>query len=257
MSALNMNARIPRLFRTYQAPEYQAPNCKIWEAARATSASPTFFKSIVIDGEPYLDGGMGHNNPVLQVLQEAELMFPDRHVACIVSIGAGQAQTLRIPKTGWFKGVLPLKVIDAMRNIATDCEESAQVAARRFEHAPRVYFRFNVEQGLQEIGLEQWERLDEVRAHTGQYIRMADVNPKLESAVVSICGRQRVIPTVHIGTAVSNLCYPCSVLPFAYCRWKSLNPSQSAVQSEELPASYLFLYGKARYSYENARVFFP
>ena len=209
MSALNMNARIPRLFRTYQAPKHQAANCAIWEAVRATSAAPTFFKRIVIDGEPYVDGGMGCNNPVQQVLQEAELLFPDRHVACIVSIGAGQAQTIGIPKPGWFQPVLPFQVVDAIRQIATDCEASAQVAAQRFERTPGVYFRFNVEQGLQEVRLEQWERLDAVRAHTGQYIRMADVDRKLDTAVASICGRQRVVPTVHTSMAAPDLCRSC------------------------------------------------
>ena len=205
MSALNMNAKIPRLFRTYEAPKYTTPNCTIWEAVRATSASPNFFKRIVIDGEPYVDGGMGCNNPVQQVLQEAELVFPDRHVACIISIGAGQARTLSIPKLGWFQRVLPLQVVEAIRKIATDCEESAQVVARRFERTPGIYFRFNVEQGLQEIGLEQWERLDGVRAHTGQYTRMADVDPRLDAAVTSICGRQRVVPTAHTSTDVKSI----------------------------------------------------
>ena len=205
MSALNINAQIPRLFRTYQAPKYPSPNCTIWEAVRATSAAPTFFKHIVIDGESYIDGGMGCNNPVQLVLQEAELMFPDRHVACIVSI-TGQAQTITIPKPGLFQRMLPLQVVDAIRKIATGCEASAQVAARRFERTPGVYFRFNVEQGLQEVGLEQWEGLDEVRAHTGQYIQMADVDLRLDAAAASICGRQRVVATVHTSTDVPHLC---------------------------------------------------
>ena len=206
MWALNVNSQIPRLFRTYQAPKYPAPNCTIWEAVRATSAAPAFFKRIVIDGEPYVDGGMGCNNPVQQVLQEAELVFPERHVACIISIGTGQARTISIPRISWFQRVLPLNVLEAMRKMATDCEATAQVAARRFERTPGIYFRFNVEQGLQEVGLEQWERLDEVRAHTGQYIRMAHVDPRLDAAVISICARERVVPTVHASTDVPNLC---------------------------------------------------
>jgi len=44
-----------------------------------------------------------------------------------------------------------------MRQIATDCEEECTNAARHFEHTPGVYFRFNVEQGLQGVGLEQWK----------------------------------------------------------------------------------------------------
>src|SRR5882724_2369789 len=59
MSALNMKARIPCLFRTYKAPEFQSPNCTIWEAARATATTPMFFDRIVINGEPFVDGGMG------------------------------------------------------------------------------------------------------------------------------------------------------------------------------------------------------
>ena len=201
-----MNPQIPCLFRTYQAPKYPAPNCTIWEAVRATSAAPAFFKRIVIDGEPYVDGGMGCNNPVQQVLQEAELMFPDGQVACIISIGNGQAQTISIPKPGWSQGMLPLTAVDAMQRIATDCVESAQVAARRFEGTPGTYFRFNVEQGLQEVGLEQWERLEELSALTGNYIRMADVDPRLDAAVASICERQGVVPTAHTSTDVPNLC---------------------------------------------------
>ena len=31
-------------FRTYIVRNHTTPNCKIWEAARATTAAPTFFK---------------------------------------------------------------------------------------------------------------------------------------------------------------------------------------------------------------------
>ena len=111
MSAMNMNAQIPRLFHPYQAPKYPAPNCTIWQAVRATPAMPTFFKHIVINGEPY---GMGCNNPVQHMLYETKLMFPDGHVACIISIGVGQAWTISIPMPGWFQWVSPLKVVDTI-----------------------------------------------------------------------------------------------------------------------------------------------
>ena len=250
MSALNMNARIPRLFRTYHAPKYLFPNCTIWEAVHATSAVLIFFPRIVIDGEPYVDGSMGCNNPVLQVLQEAELLFPDRHVACIFSIGTGQAHTIGIPQPGH-----ELQVVEALRKIAADCKASEQVAAWRFERTPGVYFHFNVEQGLQEVRLEQWERLDEVRAHTGQYIRMAHVEPRLDAAVTSICARERVVPTVHAGTDVPYLCSSCLGSTFA-SRWKDPISPRPAVKFEKLPASVLCLCQKTRNSHENARVFF-
>jgi len=40
MSALNMNARIPRLFRTYKAPEYQSP--KLRDMGRPLALLPLF-----------------------------------------------------------------------------------------------------------------------------------------------------------------------------------------------------------------------
>ena len=68
------------LFRTYNI-ESPNDNIRIWEAARATSAAPTLFKRISIGPkgaeEEFLDGGMGCNNPVLRLIEEAEEAFPD------------------------------------------------------------------------------------------------------------------------------------------------------------------------------------
>ena len=54
-------------------------NCTIWEAGRATSAAPTFFKRIKIgptgSGVEYVDAGLGCNNPVKQVVAEAARVF--------------------------------------------------------------------------------------------------------------------------------------------------------------------------------------
>lgn len=73
---------------------------RIWEAARATSAAPTFFKRICIGSkgaeEEFLEGGMGCNNPVLKPIEVAKEAFPDLkqefpgrepHFDCILSIG--------------------------------------------------------------------------------------------------------------------------------------------------------------------------
>jgi patatin-like phospholipase/acyl hydrolase len=73
MNAHNMSANIPVLFRTYQSREMHL-DCKIWEAARATSAAPTFFKRIEIGREqPFIDGGLGRNNPSRLLLDEAKV----------------------------------------------------------------------------------------------------------------------------------------------------------------------------------------
>jgi predicted acylesterase/phospholipase RssA len=202
MPALNMTAGIPHLFRSYPVRRHQTFDCKIWEAARATSATPTFFKRIVISepgvSQPYVDGGLGRNNPIAQVLEEAELVFPGQRVACVISIGTGQARTIAIQKPGWLQQMLPLDVVRAIQGIATDCERSAEEVARRFQGMRNVYFRFNVEQGLQSVGLAKWEKLDEVATHTNQYMRAIHVDQLLDAAVAAIRERQKTVPTAQI-----------------------------------------------------------
>lgn len=163
----------------------------IWEAARATSAAPTFFKRIEIGEpglkEPFIDGGMGRNNPAKCLLEEAEMVFPDTRVDCLISIGCGQANPIGIgsPPT-LFHRIIPLHLLDvvtALKAIATDCEATAQEIAKKIRDRPNVYFRFNVEQGIQKIAMNEHGRLDEVTAHTIQYLRKEENNRRVTLAV--------------------------------------------------------------------------
>jgi hypothetical protein len=154
--------------------------------------------------QPYIDGGVGLNNPTEQVLQEAESIFPGRYIACIISIGTGQRQTIRIPKPGLFQRAVP-SVIKAMTDIATDCEKISEDLASRFQNNPDVYFRFNVTQGMQDIKLAQWDRLDKVAAHTLQYLKMQEVDQRIGVVVETIRKRHGVIATAQISTETEDL----------------------------------------------------
>ncbi len=79
-SMTRINLRSPQRFRTYQGLPNQGPDCKIWEAARATTAAPTFFKAIKIAGPggfgpDYVDAGLGFNNATKEVRDEAKELF--------------------------------------------------------------------------------------------------------------------------------------------------------------------------------------
>jgi len=175
-----MNANIPVLFRSYESLEPH-PNCRIWEAARATSATPTFFKCIEIGrAQPYIDGGLGRNNPSRVVLDEAKALFGTRHIGCLMSIGTGQVETIGIRKPRFFQQIVPTDIVDALRAIANDCEDTHESMLRLFEQLPTTYFRFNVEQGMQRIKLSAWEKLSKVEAHTTQYLRRKEIDEKLQ-----------------------------------------------------------------------------
>jgi hypothetical protein len=203
MSKDNMNTGIPTIFRSYQAPANQIADCAIWEALRATTAHPEMFKSIDI-GEPgrresFVASAMGCANPIEHVLAEAKLVYPNRRVACIVSIGPGHARTIRIPKPDLVQRVFPTHVIAAMRDIATDSEQVAQRMAGRFQGSGNVYFRLNVDQGMQDIQLGDWNRLAEVKAHTTAYIQKAETTHLINRAVEVIRERKGVVTTAQIG----------------------------------------------------------
>ncbi|KAJ7357900.1 hypothetical protein DFH08DRAFT_437176 [Mycena albidolilacea] len=188
MNAANMS--LPVLFRTYNTLDYPAMNCTIWQAGRATSAAPAFFKQIKIGlsgmEEAFVDGGLGHNNPTASLLSEAGLLFPDHQIACIISLGTGQPQTISIPKPSLLTRFLPFDVLKAIREIATDCEKEHQAIVHRFNGIANFYFRFNVEQGMQNIQLNQWERLGDVVANTRQYIQSQWVTNQLADAAKSL-----------------------------------------------------------------------
>lgn len=92
-TAADANAR-PTVFRTYSGKQIRPSECTIWQAARATSAAPTFFKPMEINRPrpaiTYIDGGMGHNNPAEVALEEAQRIWPDCSQFGLVSIGTGR-----------------------------------------------------------------------------------------------------------------------------------------------------------------------
>jgi predicted acylesterase/phospholipase RssA len=177
MNAHNLNANIPHLFRTYRSREIPV-DCKIWEAARATSAVPTLFERIVMGrAQPFIDGGLGRNNPSQLVLNEAQALFPNRRIGCLVSIGTGQLEVISLEEPGLF---------DTLKAIATDCEATHEALFGFFAHSPNTYFRLNVDQGMQGIELSEWEKLSNVEAHTMQYMKRKEVDEKLDLLVNAI-----------------------------------------------------------------------
>ncbi|KAI9828855.1 MAG: hypothetical protein M1826_005959 [Phylliscum demangeonii] len=143
MPAHNMTH--PTLLRTYGARENASVNCKIWEAARATTAAPTFFKCIVIGQEEFIDAGIKCNNPAIRLLTEAQTVFGgDRPLNCLVSIGTGHPGVIGLSKPDTFQKILPTAVLNVLKKIATDCGGTAHELSERFANAASSYFRFNV-----------------------------------------------------------------------------------------------------------------
>ncbi|THU84514.1 FabD/lysophospholipase-like protein, partial [Dendrothele bispora CBS 962.96] len=172
------NMRFPRIFRTYKLSGNSDSNCKIWQAARATTAAPTFFKRISISGvggieESFIDAVIRCNNPAKQVREEAKQLFgEERTVGVFVSIGTGHSGTIGLSEPDVFQRILPSQLIDTLKNIATDCESVADELASQYgEQEESVYFRFNVTHDVGQISLEEWEKISDIVTHTRAYLQ--------------------------------------------------------------------------------------
>ena len=158
-------------------------DCLIWEACRATSAAPTIFPPIMI-GNPsiaYVDGGLGYNNPVRPLIEEAVRIWPERNIGCIVSIGTG------IP--GWKdvgRTIRPL--FETLKAMSVDTEtvarEVQEEMTSRYDKL-NIYFRFNVQHGLEQIGLEEWKEFDRTKVATEDYLNLHSEN--VDSCASQIC----------------------------------------------------------------------
>src|SRR5262245_404063 len=92
----------------------------LFEAARATSAAPTYFKSITIQERKLVDGGLVANNPIELAYFEARKLFPGDNIKVIVSIGTGSPTNDYHYFSRWIGLPSILRWGQLLLNIATD-----------------------------------------------------------------------------------------------------------------------------------------
>ena len=144
----------------------------IVEAALATSAATTFFKPVTIGVRQYVDGALGSNNPIEYVWNEAQSIWCPDHgqlepiVKCFVSVGTGNPGST--PIRDGAKDFLT----QTLKDIATETGRTAAKSAARHRGLldKKRYFRYNVEQGLQAVGLEEYRKQPDIEAATHTYL---------------------------------------------------------------------------------------
>lgn len=123
---------------------------------------------------------MGFNNPARLVIGEAAKIWRDEddrfdrnRIGCLVSLGTGYPTVARL-ETGRLQNEIlsrvgiPADAIKVMQSIITNTQPVANQL--RDDLSDDVYFRFNVEQGLQAVELFDWEDLEIVRVDTSNYL---------------------------------------------------------------------------------------
>ncbi|KAJ5186104.1 protein kinase subdomain-containing protein [Penicillium cf. griseofulvum] len=158
--------------RSYSLPHEPNIRTTICQAALATSAATTFFEPVSIGDRLFADGGLGANNPVDEVEGEASNIWCSSTgelkplVKCFISIGTGN------PGKKAFKDNMVKFLGQTVVQIATETENTEKRFIARWakHYDEKRYFRFNVDQGLQEIGLEEYKKKGAIEAATEGYL---------------------------------------------------------------------------------------
>ena len=155
---------LPTVFTTYDTST-RFEGCAIWQIARGTSAATTFFKSIKIgrDKVEFIDAGFGYNSPCEILIDEARQQFPKYGRLRVLSIGTGLGDAITIKDSR-------RSILKALRDMATTSKNVAARLDSRYGDDGQ-YYRFNVDRGLQDVTLSDWEKASTISAHTGNYLR--------------------------------------------------------------------------------------
>lgn len=177
------------MLRSYDSRKEPASdvNCSIWQAGRATSATGLAFKPIQIGQSIYHDEGAGKYNPAPQVLDEAVINeWPGREVGVFVSIGTGKRPAGTSEKQSeWWEGFMGGTIgdfADARRRLIAKiegCETTHEYMVHEHLSArhvsPENYYRLNVEVGVGEFGMNEWNRLSDISTGTRMYLGKSEV----------------------------------------------------------------------------------
>ncbi|KAG6872178.1 hypothetical protein C0995_012312, partial [Termitomyces sp. Mi166 len=179
-----MQEEKPSCKRSYEVRANQGYNCSVVEAARATTATPELFKAVSIGSgglwEEFVGSHLGYNNPTSLVLEEAELLFgATQYVACIVNIGAGHPGHVSWKPTKSFTQ----RLVKVLFDISTNSEVPVEDFLKRCQNLPGTFYRLNVDQGLQKMALDDWNKLGEIKTHSVNYLQKLETTQKINSLV--------------------------------------------------------------------------
>lgn len=177
------------------------------EAARATSAAPSYFEPMIIRGRSFTDGGIGEtNNPSwegrLHYYQNHGLREQERLVMINVGTGTlpedfyGTHDQETPPTRPWWTRLVPNGLVNALGlvsdlvHIATESEQRAVQLSYLSSMVPEQLFfeRFSADTGIHGIKLDDWRAItdkdgpSEIEVKTDAYLQKPEVRARLTTA---------------------------------------------------------------------------
>ena len=166
----------------------------ICQAALATLAATTFFEPVSIGDRTFADCSLGANNPVDEVEGEASNIWCPKTrdlkplVKCFISIGTGN------PGKRAFEESMIKYLGQTIVDIATETENTEKkFIARWADHFDnKRYYRFNVDQGLQNVGLDEYKKKGAIEAATEGYLNHTERKFRVRDCIQNLRLKQSV-----------------------------------------------------------------
>ncbi|KAF2179657.1 FabD/lysophospholipase-like protein [Zopfia rhizophila CBS 207.26] len=172
----------PRLFTSFDPLDRET---RIWQALRATTAAPFYFKEASF-GTPrisYIDGGVGFNNPCAEVTHAAISNWESRTIGVIVSIGTGLQTIKAVTNRRWVP--FGINNVPELAATATSISRVHHDMNRRYHRENTEYFRFDPD-GLSKVSLEEWIKAGQISALAKRYLKRPSVEEKIQKCVARI-----------------------------------------------------------------------
>ncbi|CAM9615407.1 unnamed protein product [Choristocarpus tenellus] len=149
---------------------------KVREAIRATTAAPTFFAPVMINGALYSDGALLANNPAALAFHEAKHLFPGIPIEAMVSLGTGcffeERREFEEPVLGWDG------MINQVIASATETEKTNDICMDML--SKDQYFRFNPRMKDMPIDEIRTERLNWLKQLADEYFEDPENQARLQ-----------------------------------------------------------------------------
>lgn len=186
----NYDPPFPALPVSAGARDLDLNTITIKEAARATSAAPTYLKEAEIEGLTFWDGGLLNNNPIVQVWDTRDdLVSRDAkvpHIKCIVSLGTSHTDYTIDRRVGSgiqrFLNTITKTVAFVTNTEAKhrDFDRNIRQHNRRRPAEVTYYFRFNATTGKESIELGDYLKIPVLIGYTNEYLRTATVDKMID-----------------------------------------------------------------------------
>ena len=195
-----------RRIRSYNQNFHDDIPATICQAALATSAATSFFRPVVVGPCQYVDGALRNNCPVNEVEAEAQHLWCSDQVElkslvkCFLSIGTG------IPVKEELSDNL-LGLIANLKSLATDTEATYKNFEDRWPRQvnEKRLFRFDVAQGLQNVGLDDYKKLGIIVGTTDGYMNEGDQQIKLQACTENLMDKECTYNSILPSTLPSRV----------------------------------------------------